>query len=181
MFNVSSCCKVVSLFLSSLLEVFINFRYVCVATRERFRNRSFRERAQSLCGKNVERFVRDRREHVFLSVTNLTGYRRPAYTSTNHHHPLIHPVAWRKERQLHACIWIIVGLRRPAEVEIASKFGHRDSVSSTGNIGWNGSTYWSCTLWLDTLDKRREREFFFFFEILLGGFLLDDRLFVKLF
>lgn len=34
-----------------------------------------RERpALSFCGKNESRFVRDRRQHVFRSVTNLTGY-----------------------------------------------------------------------------------------------------------
>lgn len=38
--------------------------------------------SQSPCGKNVERFVRDRREHVFRSVTNSTGYRRPTLPRT---------------------------------------------------------------------------------------------------
>lgn len=96
---------------------------------------SFRDRARSFCGKNVQRFVRDRREHVFRPVSNLTGYHglgRSFYETP----PSIAPS--RKVRQLHACIWIIVRcLERSSvkvDVEIASKFSHRDNVSAARSI-----------------------------------------------
>lgn len=45
-------------------------------------------------------------KHVFRSVTNLTGYRG----SSSMNHPL---PSRTEKRQMHACIWIIVGDRDP--------------------------------------------------------------------
>ena len=74
---------------------------------------SFRDRARSFGGKNVQRFVKDRREHVFRSVTNLTGYhglgRRSVYETARSV-----TAGSEKEGTSVARIWIIVrgSLRR---------------------------------------------------------------------
>lgn len=79
--------------------------------------------------------------HVFRSVTNLTGYhgRRSIYETA--------PVARRKERQLHARIWIIV-IQVPSvevDVEIASKFGYRDSRSERPRVTVHRDVFrWTC-------------------------------------
>lgn len=64
------------LVLEPCFERFSNFTGVWIRDYYIFTSNeaSFRDRARSFCGKNMHRFVRDRREHVFRPVSNLTGY-----------------------------------------------------------------------------------------------------------
>ncbi|KAK1126818.1 hypothetical protein K0M31_004440 [Melipona bicolor] len=130
------CLLVLSGRFSDFTSVYGSAEIVCFSLGREAR--SFRDGARSFCGKNVQRFVKDRREHVFRSVTNLTGYHGLGWrsSSTKRRAPPP-PVARRKERQMHARIWIIVIWVSSVEVdvEIASKFGNRESGSEHPR-GW---------------------------------------------
>lgn len=67
---------------SLIYRILFSLRPISSRNFQKFFSKIFGERGQSPCGKNVERFVRDRREHVFRSVTNSTGYRRPTLPRT---------------------------------------------------------------------------------------------------
>ena len=86
--------------------------------------------ARSFCGKNVQRFVKDRRDARVQIRDQFNRIPWPRSEEPLRNKRVLLPlVARRKERQLHARIWIIVIQVSSVEVdvEIASKFGHRDS------------------------------------------------------